>query len=81
MSGSLRRRAKVTPSSRDARRELYINDGIMDSLKRSLPWLALAALALLAGGAGFDLRLVAGAACGIGVLAGTGVLAERSGKR
>lgn len=53
----------------------------MDSLKRSLPWLALAALAILAGGAGYDLRLVAGAACGIGVLAGTGVLAERSGKR
>jgi hypothetical protein len=40
----------------------------MQMLKRSLPWLALAVLALSADYAGVDLRLLAGVACGMAVI-------------
>jgi len=36
-------------------------------LKRSLPWLACAVVAMLAGYVGLDLRLLAAAMCGLAV--------------
>ena len=39
-------------------------------------WLALAAAALLAGYAGFDLRLLAAGCVGVAVLSGTGALSK-----
>lgn len=43
----------------------------MDDLKRALPWLVLAVAAMLAGRWDIDLRLIAGAFCGIAVMAGS----------
>ena len=44
---------------------------------RALPWFLLALLAILAGFAGLDLRLLAAMCCGAAVLAGSGVLERR----
>jgi hypothetical protein len=46
----------------------------VQTLTRSLPWLLIAALAILAGRFEVDLRLIAGVACGLAVLSGSGAL-------
>jgi hypothetical protein len=53
----------------------------MRGLKRSLPWFGAALVAMLAGYAGLDLRLIAGALCGIAVMAGSGVLDETGSRK
>jgi len=49
----------------------------MGALKRPVLWLALAVLAMLAGYAEIDLRLMAAAFCGVAVLSGAGAFDER----
>ena len=51
----------------------------MQMLKRSLPWLVLAVLALSAGYAGVDLRLLAGVACGMAVISASAAFGRAKG--
>jgi hypothetical protein len=47
---------------------------VMRKLRQPFFWLAIAGAALLAGTAGLDLRLIAGVACALAVLSGSGAL-------
>ena len=51
--------------------------GAMQELKRALPWLVLALAAIVAGYWDIDLRLLAGALCGVAVMASAGAPGKR----